>query len=58
MTHIALNKIKNILTNKGQGMLEYVLIIGLIAIAVIASFPPLGKILADKFTSFVAALSS
>lgn len=57
MTHTALYKIINMLTNKGQSMLEYVLIVGLIAMIVLASLSPVGKILADKFTSFVTAIS-
>ena len=58
MMHRGLVKIiKCVLSNKGQGLTEYILILGLIALAVIASLTPLGKTLADKFTEFTAAIS-
>jgi Flp pilus assembly pilin Flp len=59
MTHKALvNTLKHVFNNKGQSMTEYILVIGLIALAVIASLPPLEKILIDKFTEFAAAIST
>lgn len=58
MTHKTLvNRIKCVFNNIGQGMVEYILILGLIAIAVIASLTPVGKIVADKFTEFAVAIS-
>jgi Flp pilus assembly pilin Flp len=58
MTHKALlYRIKSAFNNIGQGMVEYILILGLIALAVIASLTPLGKTLADKFTEFTAVIS-
>jgi Flp pilus assembly pilin Flp len=59
MTHKALlNRIKSAFNNNGQGMVEYILILGLIALAVITSLTPVGKNLADKFTEFATAISS
>lgn len=52
------NKVKYILNNKGQGMTEYVLILGLIALAVIASLAPFGQIIADKFSDFTAIINN
>jgi Flp pilus assembly pilin Flp len=59
MTHRALgNTLKSVLNNKGQSMAEYILVIGLIALAVIVSLPPLQKTLIDKFTEIAAAIST
>ena len=59
MTHKVLaNKINSLQNNRGQALAEYILIIGLIALAAIASFTPLGKILSDKFIEFAAKISS
>lgn len=58
MTHkVIINRINTLLKEDGQGMIEYVLIIGFIALAVIASLTPMGKTLAVKFTEFTAAIS-
>lgn len=58
MTHKALvNTLKRVLNNKGQSMTEYIIVLGLIALVVIASLTPLEKILTDKFTEFAAAIS-
>jgi Flp pilus assembly pilin Flp len=59
MTHKDLvKKIKNVFNNNGQGMVEYILIIGLIALTIIASLNPIGRVLTDKFTEFAAEISS
>jgi Flp pilus assembly pilin Flp len=59
MTHKKIaNKLKNIFNNNGQGMVEYILIIAFIALAILASLAPMGKILADKFTEFAAKVGS
>jgi Flp pilus assembly pilin Flp len=59
MTHRALvNILKSKLNNKGQSMTEYILVLGIIALAVITSLTPLEKALTDKFTEFAAAISS
>ena len=51
------NYVVSILTNeKGQGMVEYALIIGLVAIVVIAVLVLLGPAIAAKFQSIVNAL--
>lgn len=42
---------------KGQGMVEYALIIGLVAIVVIAVLVLLGPAIAAKFQQIVTALS-
>jgi len=57
-----LKKIKNyvvsILTNeKGQGMVEYALLIGLVAIVVIAVLVLLGPAIVAKFQQIVDALT-
>ena len=41
---------------KGQGMVEYALLIGLVAIAVIAVLALLGPAIAAKFTEILNAL--
>jgi Flp pilus assembly pilin Flp len=46
------------LNNKGQGMTEYILILGLIVLAVITSLTPIGKTLVDKFLDFAVAIKS
>lgn len=52
------NKIFSILKDqKGQGMVEYALIIGLVAIVVIAVLVLLGPAIAAKFQEIVAALA-
>jgi Flp pilus assembly pilin Flp len=58
MDRILANKINRTLNNKGQGMVEYVLILALIALAVVASLPPIGKALVDKCKEFAAIISS
>lgn len=50
--------VKSNLTNrKGQGMVEYVLIIAFIAIIVLAAITPLGSAIADKFNEVVDTLT-
>ena len=52
------NRIKAVLKNKeGQGMVEYALIIGLVAIVVIAVLVLLGPAIAAKFQSIVDTLT-
>lgn len=59
MTHeIMVNRLKRIFTNRGQGMIEYILILGVLALAVIASLSPIGIVLAQKFTEFAEAISN
>ena len=41
---------------KGQGMVEYALLVGLIAIVVIAALVLLGPAIAQKFTDIKSAL--
>ena len=48
------NMMSNLKNKKGQGMVEYVLIIGLIAILVITALSPLGTAIAAKFTALTA----
>ena len=51
------NYVVSILTNeKGQGMVEYALIIGLVAIVVIAVLVLLGPAIAAKFQAIINAL--
>lgn len=49
----ALSKLKN---EKGQGMVEYALLIGLIAIVVIAVLVYLGPAIADQFQQIIDKL--
>ena len=56
-----LNKAKNyvisVLKNeKGQGMVEYALLVGLIAVVVIAALVVLGPAIAQKFTDIKNAI--
>lgn len=52
------NRIISVLKNKeGQGMVEYALIIGLVAIVVIAVLVLLGPAIAAKFQSIVDTLT-
>lgn len=47
-----LNKMKNIVTNEeGQGMVEYGLILALVAVVVIAALTLLGPKIANVFTN-------
>ncbi len=51
-------KVKEALNNKkGQGMVEYVLIIAFIAVVVIIALTPLGTAISAKFTEIVTALT-
>ena len=52
MNHISL-KLKE---EKGQGMVEYALLVGLIAIVVIAALLLLGPAIRDKFTEIKNSL--
>lgn len=58
MHKVLVNRIKSALNNRGQGMTEYILILCLIALAVMASLTPVGKTLADKFVEFTAVINS
>lgn len=56
-----INKLKKLITTrirneKGQGMVEYALIIGLVAVVVIAVLVLLGPAISAKFTQIVNAL--
>lgn len=56
-----LNKLKNFIftkvkNEKGQGMVEYALIIGLVAVVVIAVLVLLGPAISAKFTQIINAL--
>lgn len=42
---------------KGQGMVEYILIIALIAVVLIVSFTDLGKAIKDKITQLITNLA-
>lgn len=43
---------------KGQGMVEYSLLIGLIAVVVIVALVALGPVIADKFTEIQTELET
>jgi pilus assembly protein Flp/PilA len=47
----------NLKDEKGQGMVEYVLIIGLIAILVIGALSPLGTAISDKFDALTTEVT-
>jgi pilus assembly protein Flp/PilA len=52
-----INNLKNIVKNeKGQGMVEYALLVGLIAIVVVAVLVLLGPAIAAKFQQIITAL--
>jgi len=51
------NMMSNLKNKRGQGMVEYVLIIALIAIIVMAALSPLGTIIATKFGEVTAKLT-
>ena len=46
----------NLMNKRGQGMVEYVLIIAFIAIVVMLAITPLGTAIAEKFTQVTAKL--
>lgn len=50
------NMMSNLKNKKGQGMVEYVLIIALIAIIVMAALSPLGDAIAAKFKEVTTEL--
>jgi pilus assembly protein Flp/PilA len=50
------NMMSNLKNKKGQGMVEYVLIIALIAIIVMAALSPLGDQIAIKFNEVTTEL--
>jgi pilus assembly protein Flp/PilA len=52
------NMMSNLKNKKGQGMVEYVLIIALIAIIVMAALSPLGTAVAAKFTEVTGELTT
>jgi Flp pilus assembly pilin Flp len=56
MAHEIVGKLKTVLNNKGQGLLEYILILGFIALVVAASLTSVGITLAGKFAEFTAAM--
>ena len=50
-------KIKSMISdNKGQGMVEYVLIIAFIALVVMLALTPVGTAISNKFNEIVTAL--
>ena len=51
------NMMSNLKNKRGQGMVEYVLIIGLIAILVITALSPLGGAIAKKFTELTDSVT-
>lgn len=51
------NALSKLQEKKGQGMVEYALIIGLVAIVVIAVLVLLGPAISDKFQEIIDALS-
>lgn len=51
------NYFTNLITRKdGQGMVEYILLVGLIALAVILVLTALGPVIAGKFQEVIDAL--
>ncbi|MDF2520096.1 MAG: hypothetical protein K0R84_724 [Clostridia bacterium] len=57
MTIYAVRKIsKHFLNKRGQGMIEYLFIIILIALVVIVSLTPVSTALTNKFAEFTAVL--
>jgi pilus assembly protein Flp/PilA len=52
------NMMSNLKNKKGQGMVEYVLIIGLIAILVIGALSPLGGAIAAKFKTLTTEVTN
>lgn len=52
------NMMSNLKNKRGQGMVEYVLIIGLIAILVITALSPLGTEIAAKFTELTSKVTA
>lgn len=52
-----LEKLKQLVTEEeGQGMVEYGLILALVAVVVMVAMGPLGGTIADKFDEIVTAL--
>jgi len=47
------SKVKN---EEGQGMVEYALLVGLIAVIVVVALGPLGTAIAAKFTEITSSL--
>jgi pilus assembly protein Flp/PilA len=57
MLKVIINRVVSIFKEeKGQGMVEYALLVGLIAIVVIAVLIFLGPAIADKFQEIIDAL--
>jgi pilus assembly protein Flp/PilA len=52
------NMMSNLKNQKGQGMVEYVLIIAFIAIVVMLAITPLGTAIAAKFTLVTGKLTT
>jgi pilus assembly protein Flp/PilA len=52
------NMMNNLKNKKGQGMVEYVLIIAFIAIVVMLAITPLGTAIAGKFTEVTGKLTT
>ena len=50
------NMMSNLKNNRGQGMVEYVLIIAFIAIVVMLAITPLGTAVSDKFKEVTGKL--
>ena len=51
------NMMSNLKNKRGQGMVEYVLIIALIAIVAMLALTPLGNIIATKFGEITGKLT-